>query len=96
MKGSFRQPIWVIPLAIAGLVALVGEFGNTWLRRTVETQLKAELGATLEANVTALNIWMTNQSRLAAFIAEEPEIRRRSLAILPMSPHPMPVTRRER
>ena len=88
MKGPFRQPIWVIPLAIAGLVALVGEFGNARLRHTVETQLKAELVATLEANVTALNIWMTNQSRLAAFIAEEPEIRSRSLAILRDAPRP--------
>jgi hypothetical protein len=88
MKGPFRQPIWVIPLAIAGLVALIGQFGNTRLRHTVETQLKAELSATPEANVTALNIWMTNQSRLAAFLAEEPEIWKLSLAILEESPRP--------
>ena len=47
MKGRFRQPIWMIPLAIAGLVALIGEFGNARLRHTVETQLRAELSATL-------------------------------------------------
>jgi len=88
MKGRFRQPIWMIPLAIAGLVALIGEFGNARLRHTVETQLRAELSATLEANVTALNIWMTNQSRLAAVIAEEPELRKLSLALLEQAPRP--------
>ena len=82
MKGRFRQPIWMIPLAIAGLVALVGWFGNTRLRHAIETQLKAELAATLDANATALNIWMTNQTRLAAFLAEEPEVHSLSLAIL--------------
>ncbi|HWW03601.1 MAG TPA: serine/threonine protein kinase [Candidatus Acidoferrum sp.] len=88
MKGRFRQPIWMIPLAIAGLVALVGWFGDARLRHTIETQLKAELAATLDANVTALNIWMTNQTRLASFLAEEPEVHKLSLTILeqPLSP----------
>ena len=82
MKGRFRQPIWIIPLAIAGLVALLGEFGNSRLRHTVEAQLKAELGETLDANVTALNIWMTNQSRLAALMADEPAVHKLSRTIL--------------
>ena len=72
----------MIPLAMAGLVALVGWFGNTRLRHTIEGQLRAELAATLHANVTALGIWMTNQTRLAAFLAEEPEVHKLSLAIL--------------
>jgi hypothetical protein len=82
MKDRFRQPIWIIPLVIAGLVALIGWYGNSRLRHTIETQLKADLATTLDANVTALSIWMTNQTRLAAFMAEEPEIRKLSLAIL--------------
>ena len=42
MKDRFRQPIWMIPLLIAGLVALIGWYGNSRLRRTIETQLKAD------------------------------------------------------
>jgi serine/threonine protein kinase len=88
MKGRFRQPIWMIPLAIAGLVALIGWFGSDRLRHTIEAQLKAELATTLNANVTALTIWMTNQTRLAAFLEEEPEVHKLSLAILeqPLNP----------
>lgn len=88
MKDRFRQPIWMLPLAMAGLVALIGWFGNARLRHSIETQLKAELAATLDANVTALNIWMTNQTRLAAFLAEEPQVHKLSLAILekPLGP----------
>jgi hypothetical protein len=64
MTGRLRQPIWIVPLAIAGLVALFGWWGNARLRQTIEQQLKADLGVTLDANVTALEIWTTNQSRI--------------------------------
>ena len=90
MKGRFRQPIWIIPLAIAALVAVIGGLGHARLRHTIETQVRGELRATLEANVTALHIWMTNQSRLAALLAEEPDIRKLSLAILEREPQPEP------
>jgi hypothetical protein len=86
MKGPFRQPIFVIPLAMAGLVALVGWYGNFRLRHIIETELKASLTTTLNANVTALNIWITNQTQLAAYMAEEPEIRKLSLAVLGQPP----------
>jgi eukaryotic-like serine/threonine-protein kinase len=86
MRGNFRQPIWIIPLAIAGLVALIGWYGHTRLRQTIEAELRTSLASTLDANVTALTIWMTNQTRLAAYMAEEPEIRRLSLSILNQPP----------
>ena len=88
MNERFRQPIWLIPLSIAGLVALVGWYGDTRLRHRIEEELKDDLTTTLNANVTALTIWMTNQTRLAAFMAEEPEIRKLSVAILEQSPRP--------
>ena len=73
MRSRLRQPLWIVPLAIAGLVALFGWWGNVRLRQTIETQLKADLTATLDANVTALEIWTTNQAKLAISLAEEPE-----------------------
>ena len=82
MTRRFKQPIWILPLLIAGLVAVVGWWGNEWLRQTVELQLHAELQATLTANVTALEFWMTNQIRLAEMLAEEPQVRKLSTAIL--------------
>src|SRR5271169_1368658 len=75
MTGRFKQLIWILPLAIAGLAAVLGWWGNTRLRETIADQLKAQLTATLNANVTALGIWTTNQTRLATSLAEDPNVR---------------------
>lgn len=74
MTGRFRQPIWLIPLTVAGLVALLGWWGNQRLRASIDEQLKTNLTETLDANVTALEIWTTNQMRIAGALAEEPTV----------------------
>src|SRR5208282_6753585 len=84
--GRLKQPIWILPLAIAGLVAVLGWWGNGRLRGTIEDQLKAQLNATLEANVTALGIWTTNQTRLATSLAEDSTVRTLASQILQVSP----------
>ncbi len=76
MLGRFKLPLWILPLAIAGLVAVLGWWGNARLRDTIESQLRAQLTATLNANVTALGIWSTNQTRLATSLAEDPNVRK--------------------
>lgn len=85
MTGRFKLPIWVLPLFIAGLVALFGWWGNHELRLTVQRQLQAQLTSTLNANVTSLEIWTTNQTRLATALASEPEVRARALRLLDRS-----------
>ena len=69
MTGRFSQPLWILPLAIAGLVAVLGWWDYRRLRQTIEEQLKAEL------SVTALEIWTTNQAKLAISLAVEPKVR---------------------
>lgn len=85
MTSRFKLPIWVLPLVIAGLVALFGWWGNHELRQTIEQQLQSQLTSTLNANVTALEIWTTNQTRLATALASEPEVRDRAIKILDRS-----------
>ena len=92
MTGRFKLPIWVLPLAIAALVAVLGWWGNGRLRETIEGQLKAQLTATLNANVTALGIWTTNQTRLATSLAEDPAVRTLANKIFQAPP---PSSRRE-
>src|SRR5882672_1412936 len=94
MTRRFKLPLWVLPLAIAGLVAVLGWWGNARLRETIEGQLKAQLTATLNANVTALGIWTTNQTRLATSLAEDPAVRTLANKIF-QAPPPLPPTRRE-
>jgi hypothetical protein len=79
VTGRLKLPTWIVPLIIAGLVALFGWWGNAQLRQVIVRQLRAELTSTLNANVTALEIWMANQKRLATALAEEPKLR--SLAV---------------
>jgi hypothetical protein len=85
MTSRFKLPIWVLPLVTAGLVALSGWWGNRELRQTIKQQLQAQLTSTLNANVTALEIWTTNQTRLATALAGEPEVRNRAIRILDRS-----------
>ena len=85
MTSRFKLSIWVLPLVTAGLVALFGWWGNLQLRRNIEQQLQAQLASTLNANVTALEIWTTNQTRLATALAGEPEARNRAIRILDRS-----------
>jgi hypothetical protein len=85
MTSRFKQPIWTVPLVIAGLVALFGWWGNHELSQTIKRQLQAQLTSTLNANVTALQIWTTNQTRLATELASEPEVRAPAIRILDRS-----------
>ncbi len=75
MPGRSKQPIWILPLVIAVVVALLGWWGNYRLRDGIEADLKADLTSTLNANVTALEIWTTNQMRMATTLAAEPTVR---------------------
>jgi len=76
MNERSKKSIWILPLVIAGLVAMLGWWGNVRLRQTIEGQLQAQLQATLDANVTSLEIWAVNQTRLATALAEDVEVHR--------------------
>ncbi len=82
MPNRVQPKIWIVPLAIAGVVAAFGWWGNVRLREMIEAQLRAELSVALDANVTALEIWTTNQTKLASALADEPKARELSLRIL--------------
>src|SRR5271165_6694965 len=86
MRNRFKQPLWLVPLAIAALVAIFGWWGNLRLENTIQDQLRDQLNATLNANVTALEIWTTNQIKFATLLAEEPGVRNLGLRILENPP----------
>lgn len=80
-----RQHFWLVPLLLAVLVAAVGWWADRQLQHTIEQELRSDLRATLAANVTALEIWMENQKRMAAALAEEPRFRNVALQLLERS-----------
>jgi len=81
-----RLHLWVLLLLIAVFVAVFGWWGNTRLRSTLEGTVRAELETTLNANVTALEIWVTNQTRLVSALASEPALRELALERLRAAP----------
>lgn len=85
MRG---KNIWLVPLLLALLVASVGWWADRQLRQTVNRELRSDLGATLEANVTALEIWMANQKRIAATLADEPRLQAVALKLLEQTAEP--------
>lgn len=81
---------WLAPLVIAALVAAFGFWCSTRVRQTIESQLKADLSTIIDANVTALEIWTTNQFNLATALAGDPHIRDLALTLLRDPPQPGP------
>ena len=86
MTRRWKQLLWILPLGMALLVAGLGWWGNGRLRATIEGELRAQLSATLNANVTALAIWTTNQTRLATSLAEDPNVRALASQIFQLTP----------
>ncbi len=74
-RGFIRRYVWVVP--ILALILLV--FTGTWLRarieRALEAQLEGQLRALLDADVTALKLWLHAQESNAMAAAQEPSVR---------------------
>ena len=77
--------IWLVPLFLALLVGGVGWWADRQLRQAIQQELRADLQSTLDANVTALEIWMENQKRIAAGLAEEPRFQAVALELFERS-----------
>ena len=82
MTLARKRVVLGIPLVAALVVALVGWWSHGVLRRTLEARLQGELQTVLNANVAALDIWVSSQSRLAQVLADDPELRTATAAVL--------------
>ena len=85
MTLTRKRYLFGLPLLAAGLLIVVGNWSLRAVHRTIEAKLAADLKTTLDANVTALEIWVSNQERLAGLLASDPEVRRLSLELLAAS-----------
>ncbi|MCB1128492.1 MAG: hypothetical protein KDM81_18495, partial [Verrucomicrobiae bacterium] len=81
MKRKPVFPTWILLLGLAVAVALAGIWGSQRVRATLERMVESELEMTLHANAQALEIWMTNQVRLAMSLADDPQLRSGLLAV---------------
>ena len=85
MTLTRKRYLFGLPLLAAALLIVVGNWSLRSVHRTIEAKLAADLKTALEANVTALEIWVSNQERLAGLLASDPEVRRLALDLLAAS-----------
>ena len=71
-----------MPLVAALLVACVGWWADRELRDVMQDELTEDLRTALSADVTALEIWMANQKRIAAMLTEEPRLKYLAVELL--------------
>lgn len=72
-------------VASALVILGVGWWSLNAVRRTLEDSLRSELKTALEANVTALDLWIHTQLRTATLLATDPTIRDPANAVLEQS-----------
>ena len=73
---------WIMPLVAALVVACVGRWADQEISQVMQEELTDDLRTMLDADVTALEIWMANQKRIAAVLADEPRLRTLALDLL--------------
>lgn len=71
-----------IALVAALFIAGISTWSQRAVRRTLEEHLRSELRTALEANVTALELWVQGQFRTASLVTSDPEVRDPALLLL--------------
>ncbi len=85
MTLTRKRYLFGLPLLAAVLLVVIGNWSLRAVHGTIKAKLAADLKTTLDANVTALEIWVSNQERLAGLLANDPEIRSLALDVLAAS-----------
>ena len=73
---------WIIPLVIAFVVGMVGLWSRTRVGTELNNNLEQEIKTILNANATALEIWLGDQTRMAKALADDNEVYETMIAIL--------------
>ncbi len=74
--GFLRRQLWLWPVLAAAMLAAAG----IWIRSSVEASAKAELAKSLQtilnADIKALEIWISNHEQEAFALADDPRVRK--------------------
>src|SRR5580704_249514 len=80
--GFIRRHIWVGPLGTILVLAITAFWVREKIDEGIERQLTGELQSILNAEVTALELWLRSQASSARLIAQDATVRQSVLAIL--------------
>ncbi len=73
---------WVFPVAMTVILAVVGYLSHATVERAMKDVLASKLETILNADVTALKIWLEKQESTVESVAAEPEVRRNILELV--------------
>jgi hypothetical protein len=84
-RARFRW--WYVPLATV-LLAVFGWLTNDYLERAIKSQKAAEMRTLLDAEATALDIWLGSQKAFASVVASDPVVVRYARELLQVAGGP--------
>jgi eukaryotic-like serine/threonine-protein kinase len=70
-----HRSLLVTSTIAAAIILCVGWWSQRAVQRTIEGRLQGELKTAIEANVTALDLWIQGQMRTTTLLANDPSIR---------------------
>ena len=92
MKRSANKKTWSRPLVIALVLALaiplqgaIGWWAFKTLKRSTMTALAEDLQTILNADVTALDVWLEHEKRSAEVAASQPLVREQTLRLVELA-----------
>ena len=80
--GFIRRHIWVGPSGTILVLAITSVWVRAKIDEGIERQLTGELQSILNADVTALELWLRSQASSARLVAQDAAVRQSVLAIL--------------
>lgn len=82
MTTILKPSLLAAPLLAALVILAIGVATHRSVRNTLAGSIANDLETVLEANVTALEIWIQTQERTAAVLAQDPELLAHALILL--------------
>lgn len=82
------KQIWIWPIVAAVLLGVIGLFLRDSVEKALQDDLRSDLQAILETDVTALRVWLRSQEQIASGVARDPQFRQQVLALVDMAVRP--------
>lgn len=70
-----REHVWIRPLIIAAILSCLGWYLYSTVEKTMKQDMMSELQTILDADVTALTIWLEAEEANAKVISNRPDVR---------------------
>ncbi|MGD9720512.1 MAG: serine/threonine protein kinase [Pirellulales bacterium] len=84
-RGWLRRHVWLAPVVALVALALAGTWLRNHVERAIQSQVEGGLQALLDADVTALKLWLQSQQANATTAAHDPDVRQPVLSLIKLA-----------